>query len=405
MDFRKTCLLMILLSLFCWCGCGDDDDNDSGDDASPVGDNDAADDDDDNDNNDDDNDDDDNNDDNNDDDDDDDNDDDNNDTVSTYYPQWNLFEGVLARLSADFWDESGNWDGDMMDDATTFAPEVLLKYGYEADDSRLIHQGKQTCLWELELVQSLFPVDPDIWYAAGMGAYALWWGVQFDVDPAFDAFYPFVFRLANQLLQAFWPMLDETFFSAEIGLGFIAHLDHDVARFETGAARQEALDFARELIDIAWDNRWNPATNLFLDESVIANGTMLLAMAEHAHLTGDAVLLERAEILMTSIQEKMLDTEDGGYWEFEGEDYKMLSCNLMMLRGIVSLYEATGNAAYRLAAEEQLAWLDEVMCHDGLCFHDWDIYSGLSSSYCTGCNFLLLDDMYHLHSVGLIDRD
>ena len=318
----------------------------------------------------------------------------------TYFPHEELFHAVLNRLVVNHWDPSGNWTEDIMEDATTFAPEVLFAYGYEINDTSLIDMGAATCLYELDLVHSLFPVDPDIWYAAGMGTVALWWGYRYDVDPEFALWFHGLVPLANPLVKIIYPYLSGNYFGPGTALGFIAHLDHEIARYETGWWRTYAIEQAGELIAEARENLWDEDRGLFLDFLTTNNATMLVAIAEHLVFVDDPELLAFAESFVQSFRDNFFDEVGGGFWDDDYLDRKSLSENSMALRGLIAMYEATGSATYRAYAEEQLATIESLLCDQGICYHHWTTGSGRADYFCTGCNFLLLDDMHYLHRLG-----
>jgi hypothetical protein len=69
------------------------------------------------------------------------------------FPHYQLFDEVLTTLIEDFWRPNGNWAGDMMGDATAFAPAVLLNWGTETSDPDLIYKAWKTVEWEDRLFE------------------------------------------------------------------------------------------------------------------------------------------------------------------------------------------------------------------------------------------------------------
>jgi len=325
-----------------------------------------------------------------------------------YFPYFDLFTSILNRLVSDFWNESGDWDGDMMGDATSFAPEVLFGYGLETDDRSLIDKGAVTCLWELDLASRVLHGDLDAAYPAGMGALAILWGHIHQVDPGFAGLYELMLPVGSAIASMFYEGLADfvgDVFPDACYLGIMAHVNHLAARYETGEARDEAMARGRNLIEIAYEDLWDPQLQLFEAEGtyhghLASNGVMLLAVAGDAYLTGDAEMQAKAEQLFASMDDALWDDEQGGYWDDIDHMIKHMSTTSITLRGVVALYEATGDETYRRRAEELIAWVEDYLYLGGLCYHHWTPEEGRATYYCTGCNFLLLDGIFYLHRVG-----
>ncbi|MFH1538029.1 MAG: hypothetical protein ABIH66_03660, partial [bacterium] len=63
----------------------------------------------------------------------------------------NQFDTLLDYLMENHWDESGNWSGDMMGDASWFAPALLFQMGADGNRPELTEMAVKTVDWELAL--------------------------------------------------------------------------------------------------------------------------------------------------------------------------------------------------------------------------------------------------------------
>jgi len=114
------------------------------------------------------------------------------------FPHYELFDTVLNTLCDNFWQENGDWLGDMMHDATAFAPYVLINWGDEIGDEDLFHKGWTTVHWEDQCIENWIqnPDDPIMAYKATVGYPAY----LFTYDYAGSRFYLFRVRPILKLL-------------------------------------------------------------------------------------------------------------------------------------------------------------------------------------------------------------
>lgn len=310
-------------------------------------------------------------------------------------PYWDLFNLVLDTLVSDYWSPDGNWDGDMMDDATTFAPEALFAWGYESGDADLVAMGEQTCLWELELLDAGFGGDAEALQEAAMGALALWWGYRYDVDPAFDTYARLLPPIVNLIAIPVAEAMADEYWPASTIVGFMAHIDNEVARYTRADERQRALDWAKELIDWAYAEQHDVGTGLFDDGYLMSNGVMLAATAQYARLANDAAMEQKARDLFNAMMTELHDGDRGAFWNEPGDNVKHFSKNLMAQRGLIALFELTGETVHRDAILDSLGWMKRDLLGEGLLEHHWTEGIGKAGYVCTGCNFLFLDNMLH----------
>jgi len=62
-----------------------------------------------------------------------------------------VFEQQLNRMLAEYWQEDGDWVGDMMNDATAFAPELLFELHQVTGDQRFYDRAVATCRYQLRM--------------------------------------------------------------------------------------------------------------------------------------------------------------------------------------------------------------------------------------------------------------
>lgn len=186
-------------------------------------------------------------------------------------------------------------------------------------------------------------------------------------------------------------------------VGFMAYVNQEFARYFDGFFRDRLLAQAHDNITWAYANIYDPVLGMFDGGILDSNNTMLIATAGQAYHTQDPQMLAYALDLMTRMDEELFDTNLGGYWDSLTSDRKYLSGNSMTHKGIINLYEATGDIQYRLKAEAMLTWMETDLYFEGLLYHHWDDGVGRATYYCTGCNFLLLNNIFRMHQIGLID--
>jgi hypothetical protein len=65
------------------------------------------------------------------------------------------FETILNNLLNNFWQDNGDWLGDMMGDATTFAPPLLYMLGKDSNLEELIIKATKTVEYEKTLITEI----------------------------------------------------------------------------------------------------------------------------------------------------------------------------------------------------------------------------------------------------------
>lgn len=330
------------------------------------------------------------------------------DPVVDEFPHFELFDDVLTTLLEDHWHSSGDWRGDMMYDATAFAPYVLLHWGDETGDQDLVDKGWATVYHEDRNIRDWIedPINLYRSYKAAMGYPAYLHAYEFTGS----RFYLFRVRPLLKLLTGVClaaPEQLETipYFSAPTIFGITSYADFLLYY------RDPVLNFPYNLRGMLV---LGEAEELYLDEGKglyefpgpyvhdydWPNGMMLNGLAWGYKSTGLFTYKMAARDLADAIEEYLADELRGGY--FSDIDHgdprtKYLSGNMTILWGLVTLYEIDEDPEILERIETLLDFIETDLFVDGLCNHHWTEGEGRADYFCTGCNFLLLNNLYDLH--------
>ena len=144
------------------------------------------------------------------------------------------------------------------------------------------------------------------------------------------------------------------------------------------------LQRAAEILSTVSDKVWDSEREIYLfapgDERVMLypNATMMGALARAYQLTGDPAHQERFEATYRGIQ--ALKDEDGDHYhspyskESMGatdDDYTTHSSQNYLMLALVSMYQATGEAKYLEEVNTILGFLKERLLVDGQILHHW----------------------------------
>jgi hypothetical protein len=298
------------------------------------------------------------------------------------------FSAILSRLLTDAWKEDGDWSGDFQGDATFFAPVILYALWQDTGNQVFLKMANRTVDHEKSLLKrfSLFPV-PGMDMVIGFPVLAESYKATGDPDSldrylsgvkkgsAMASFYPGFFTpfiydkasvygtIGTMTLQAYELTMDESF--RKSGLDLIAEADHSCWN------EQEGLYAYEQLAD------WPQAT-------------MLIALGRAFKVTGDRHYLDRCNRIISSMDERFLDLQRGGYYGHPTGMTKGLSGNNTIAWASLDLFEATGDRRYLERTASLLKWILSEDLYDsqsGIIYHHWDKNSGRSGNICNGCNF------------------
>jgi hypothetical protein len=327
------------------------------------------------------------------------------------FPHYELFENVLTTLIEDYWSPDGNWKMDMMHDATAFAPYVLLHWGTEIGDNDLVEKGWTTVSWADRCFLSYFnnPFNYSNLYRATMGYPAYLYAYEFSgslkylfrVKPGLKTL-----NLACLLPPKFLKSVKD--FPPPTLAGMAVYGDFLCKRVNPHLNSFLGLR-GMHVIQATDERYFNEETGLYecdgeyVHQCDWPNGMMLVALSWAFMDSGIESYLESAERLAIAIDNNLWDPLRGGYYTDidDGEPRsKYLSGNMVILWGFLSLYEANRDPALLERIEALLSFVESDLFYEGLCYHHWTEGEGRSSDFCTGCNFLLLNNLYNYHKLS-----
>ncbi|MCX5867807.1 MAG: AGE family epimerase/isomerase [Proteobacteria bacterium] len=359
------------------------------------------------------------------------------------------FDAIFKNLNENFWSEDGNWEGDMMGDATAFAPPILFQLGIASNDPALMEKARKTTEWEIKsiglAIQSIISGGTptaadgtDILTDALFGGPGLVEGYRYTGENKYLMLAGLGLSGGSEVLSLPPSTLEVIFNSGPVagftqafaGKGFsspvtaiatlmsaiVAHTDFELYR-ASGIEKYKV--YGKGLLDRVEQYYWNPGLGFYgsalPDLWDWAVGTMIMSLALGFQLTGETVYLDRAVSLIETTDQKMLDPDRGGY--FAGDKSvssgKSLSGNNIFIWAFLNMFEATGNPEYLERARKVIEFvLSRDMYEKGMIYHHWIRPSGEGDSfhwsdqppgradyYCTGCNFMSLVNIYNYNKL------
>jgi len=359
------------------------------------------------------------------------------------------FDAIFKNLNENFWSEDGNWKGDMMGDASSFAPPVLYDLGCERHDHSLIEKAQKTTEWELQSIALMFKSilgggldldssGSDLLINTLFGGPALVEGYRMTGEDKYLMFAGLGLSGGSEILllppRDLYLVLSRepawSFTQTFAGLGFsdpvtavavlmsavVGHTDFELYRI---SGIEKYKNYGAALLDSVEENYWNPELGFYgsapgdlWDWSV---GTMIMTLAMGYRFTGESRYLERALSLIRITDEKMLDVKRGGYFaeDTSTSSGKSLSGNNIFIWAFLNMFEATGDPEYLERARKGIEFLlSRDMYEAGMIYHHWirpdrerDSFhwsgqtSGRADYYCTGCNFMSLVNIYNYNKL------
>jgi hypothetical protein len=359
------------------------------------------------------------------------------------------FDAIFKNLNNNFWSEDGNWEGDMMGDATAFAPPILFQMGIENNDPALLEKARKTTEWEFNAIgQALQSIlsggtpaaadGTDALIDALFGGPGLVEGYRYTGENKYLMLAGLGLSGGSEVLSLPPSTLGMIFNSGPVagftsafaGKGFsspvtavatllsaiVAHTDFELYR---ASGIEKYKTYGKDLLDRVEQYYWNPDLGYYgaalPDLWDWAIGTMIMSLARGYQLTGEAVYLDRAEALVETTDERMLDPDRGGYFagDKSASSGKSLSGNNIFIWAFLNMFEATGNPEYLERARKVIGFiLSRDMYEKGMIYHHWirphgegdsfhwsDQPPGRADYYCTGCNFMSLVNIYNYNKL------
>jgi len=328
-----------------------------------------------------------------------------------------IFDPILTRLTNEYWRESGNWEGDMMEDAPSFAPRVLYKLGnaeagtkadrtveYEVDlADKVLEQLKTDPNDTEKLKQLIYPVA--MGHASLMDGFRNYGGDKQEIKTKLE-----VYSQGGVFLSA-------------LALIFVdpAEIDKNLPEgfpFNRIQAHAFTADACFQLGEITRNQAWSCLGTYLTDRMVEQfytengqyggyltlkpsegkppedwnQGYSLVPLAEAFKFTNDQKYLEKGRQIVDTSLRHLEDKQRGGFATAPLSQSKHLSGNCAMLRGMKSWASLGSSESARVGAAitGTLSFLQKDLYNDGLLYHHWSAQAGRADYFCTGCNFFAL---------------
>jgi hypothetical protein len=336
------------------------------------------------------------------------------------------FNAVLDNLMTNYWSsaDNGDWLYDEYFpcggyDSPPFSAELLYPLGLDTGNALYTERANKTVDFVIGLVDPLAELIQRVLNGEDVkeetaGAPALIYGHRYYSGSSqydFDTMVPAILFVAGHLLRQGYNFDPLNEFS---GPGAVAYYRLRLAySFRDKGLLDQVPTMVREayglleLADAYWvqvdeDTGYYDA-NSGQDGRIFHSGWVLQALSLAYQASGRDLYLDRARDLLNYLENYWDDTSPYGYCESPSCTVKILSANHAMCRGLLMLYDATGDPVWLDRAHKILVFMTDpvVIYRDDPRFpgysifaHDWDAYSGPSDCACSGCNFTVLTAIY-----------
>jgi len=128
----------------------------------------------------------------------------------------------------------------------------------------------------------------------------------------------------------------------------------------------------------------------------------MMALIQAYRATGNRAYLDRARIVLDTMNRLCRDACRGGYYGHPDLDTKGLSGNNNMAWVLLDLHEATGDGKYLEEAHAVMEWVLSNDLYDsskGIIYHHYTKNGGRAGYSCTGCNFHTLTCIYRYNEL------
>jgi hypothetical protein len=333
------------------------------------------------------------------------------------------FNAVLDNLMTNYWSsaDNGDWIFDEYFpcggyDAPMYGAELLYPLGLDTGNSLYTERANKTVDFVIDLVHPLPALIERLLNGEDIeeetaGALSLVWGHRYYSGSSqydFDINVPAIYFTGGYFIRqgyTFAPLNEYT------GPGMVALYQLLLAySFRDNGLADDASMMVRDayqLLELA-DAYWVQVDedtgyyNLFGEPDPYW-GMMLQALSLAYKASGRDLYLDRGQDLLSYLEGFWDDTSPYGYCDYPICVRKTLSSNYLICRGLLNLYDATGDTAWLDRAQEVLVFMtDPVVIYRedprfpgySIFAHDWTSYSGPSDCACSGCNFAVLATIY-----------
>jgi len=253
----------------------------------------------------------------------------------------------------------------------------------------------QTVDHEVELLKQ-FIVDGTVDQDAVIGAPSLIIGYRWTHNHFYQATAGMGIRFIGGQIVADPESFAGMFASPVAALGATAY---EVFDYLDATGKEDMVELGMEVIGKARADYWDAEKGVYSDEAMgiwdWSEALMLMALASAYKVTGDEELLQHAEELAASTKALLWDEEKGGFFAYPDCAGKGLSGLAFLARAFLLLYEVTADPEHLSTAAATLDYCFSSELYDGdLIHHDWTEEYGTATSYCTGCNFFVLSNLW-----------
>ena len=284
-------------------------------------------------------------------------------------------EGVLrhphlARCVS--WDPSGDWK--RTSSATAFAPMLLYALARDTGEGELRSMAERTVAYEAGLVKRLYYWPfPSTSLVMGFPALAQP-SIQND-DQTYRSLFlrgvRFGYAFTSLSPEFFTPFVREK--ACVYGLmGYMCLVGAEVA--DEPREKDEFVRKGVKLIEKANKFCWDEREALYTHSSLLdwPQETMMMALIQAYRATGNRAYLDRARIVLDTMNRLCRDACRGGYYGHPDLDTKGLSGNNNMAWVLLDLHEATGDGKYLEEAHAVMEWVLSNDLYDsskGIIYH------------------------------------
>jgi hypothetical protein len=319
------------------------------------------------------------------------------------------FLSVFEKMVDYYWDESGDIKEDMMGDATGFAPYVLYQVGVDTQIEEFIEMANKVVNYEVELFKEIIPYLKEQkphknLLSAVSGSPALLDGYKYTGKEEYLEMIKEGLTISNEIAYNNPAYFSFFFEIPNVVEALVCYSDFLIYK-ET--KDEKFLKLGLKLFEKI-EKTWNQEKGYYGKRIKVTfdwmQGLVFLNLGLLYDITKDLKYKERADKMIESLDKMMWDEERGGYFSSDKKlnDTKSLSGNAIFIMGYLNLYEATGDIKYFEKAKKILEFLfTEDFYKDGILYHDWSKKYGRSNSFCTGCNYLILSNIYRLNKLIL----
>ena len=319
-----------------------------------------------------------------------------------------MYNGLLANITTNFrWQDGqvGNWIGDWTYDAGAFAPEVLFRSGHT-------ELAKQTMDYVMSLETFVTKIAE---FAVGFGAY--YNGPEFYPEKGgwCGLMGAGIAMGAGMVIQDPNPVGNlNGYIAAMAAVANTCFMDANVCLTPLYATSGNNVFSAMNTL------YWDEGNGYYIDMipahqgagffSTFQNGSALWAVAWHYGIYNDPASLAKLEAIYNNLETRRWFTQYNMYVDFDITVPPSfdLGANMLIARGYEWAYWVTGDIKY-LNKVGQI--LTGIQSH--LLFNDCD-YPGFKmlahhgpvpegsacwGNYCTGCNFLALNVIWHYNDL------